>query len=410
MNPQTITVNCILCGDDICAVDAKLWPPLFNGKRVFSNKRLWDESLFHTIYDHHSGQIVAVHHECKITYYQSTRNGGRQKTAFNEPRFCPNCQTTCPIKEFYLEDNKLCHAECDAGLCLWCHEPFGRSKKTTLATGYDIHESCRPIICLKTNQHMHQRHHRWKIDVDRFWPDLLTRQTCRDFPPEFLVTIRTFLLVIRRLHSKHLVPTDIVLLIMNFAIAPMSYPYQHGFDLLVCPTVKGGPCVKCDKPTALTRFDQGYCQAHDCLDFTDKKCHHGHFIAKVPLERLDCTAYRCQIDSKCSKCRGAIRHDYETPSHWCRRDECNYVERHECHCGRLMYKTVGLNGRNITLTAEQCSQGKCRYYLMNRLCYCGEALYTSSRVWFSCTVEKCNSNKRVVQMQDSDLIVKRFTE
>lgn len=393
---KTVSVTCIWCNQYICDINAKQWPPLFNGKRVFSRERLWDESLFHTIYDHYSQEIVAVHNDCKIEYYRSTGNGGRAKADLTDPQHCPNCNLTCPIQQFYLDDNdKLCHGKCDAALCLWCNKPFGRSKKIVLAKGYEVHGPCSLIFCVTSNYRYRNKETHRHIDVDRFWPANLTKQTCRNYPAEFISTIRTFVLCLYRLKLKHLVPTDIVLHIMAKAMSPMNYPIQNGFDLRVCPTVKGYPCRKCEKPTALTRFDKGYCSTTECLTFTNQTCHYGHAIKRILTGCDDCTGYRCRSNAKCSQCRGPIRYAIDTSVEWCRRDLCMYMEKQNCHCGRRMYKTVSPAGLPLLLTTEQCCLEKCAYFLIGKSCSCGEPLYISSLTWFSCVIGKCNSNKKI---------------
>lgn len=382
-------IYCVWCHDVICELPHDVWPPKYKGKRIFLDQRRWDQRLFHTIFDHHSKEIVAVHYECKEEYYQETFSGGHEFPAALLQYHCPSCGELFSKKEFYVTARlQVMHRGCCPRPCGWCYKTIGRLPMVTLSQDYSFHAICAAKFCSKPLK-MAFDTPGLVADIDMFWPNRLTKLTACLYPPEFRATIRGLLMAIKHLQLKYRVPTDIVLLIMNLAVSPMSYPVQNGLEISKLPTLLGGSCDKCKKPMALTRFDKGYCAPGDCLIFSDKQCPRRHFVKFNVSRPEDCTEYRCGEDRFCRVCTGFIRYTSTTPINWCQIYQCTVKWSEECDCGRSCFKHLDSNAQPIKLDTHQCFMGACRYIIADKRCSCGEALYQTSPSPYVCTLDGC---------------------
>lgn len=382
-------IYCVWCHDVICELPYEVWPPHYQGKRIFLNERKWDQTLFHTIFDHHGKKLVTVHYHCKEKYYRGTfRNGHIIPDGLWDYR-CPTCNDPFDKRNFYVSKQlQVIHCGCVALDCNCCHKVIGRLPATRIGPYYCLHNLCAAKFCSKPLDYATSPYS-LVADIDTFWPDKLTRTTAYLYPPEFRVTIRSLLLAVNRLPLPYRVPTDIILMIMNFAVSPMSYRTQHGFELCHLPTLLGGPCLKCSRPQALTRFDKGYCTPGDCLIFDDKKCMRGHFIKLHVSSPGDCTEYRCGSNNICRVCKGFIRYTSMKPINWCQVNKCSVKWDDNCSCGRSCFKHLDSVGQPIKLDADQCFIGTCRYIIADTRCKCGEALYMTSPSPYVCTADDC---------------------
>jgi hypothetical protein len=397
--PQLNDIHCVWCQEVICELPVKQWPPKYNGKRIFLTHRLWDQKLFHTIFDHHSKHIVAVHYKCKETYYRSTFDGGYPISQIPADYKCLNCKVPFTAKNFYVTPKgQVLHLNCIVYDCDFCHKIIGTLPSVKLGP-YRLHAICAAKFCCKNQVDRLYGDIRWSAlvaDIDVWWPDKFTRVTACLYPTEFRATMWGLLLAIKALKLNHRVPTDVILVIMNMAVSPMDYKIQHGLQINLMPTLLGGNCNKCKQPRALTRFDTTYCRPDHCIVFSNVKCLRGHWTkwSHLIVQSDDCTEYRCGHSNKCKLCEGFIRYSPESPDNWCMVNICNYRHKNPCQCERPMFKEEDCFGKAITVSDDQCTLGNCQYLIKDKTCECGGLLYESSPSAYLCTLEVCQIETR----------------
>jgi hypothetical protein len=393
-------IDCVWCRQVICELPAKQWPPRYKGKRIFLSQRLWDQRLFHTIFDHHSKQLVAVHYECKTAYYRSTFDGGYPISQIPVDYKCLNCEAPFTAKGFYVTSKgHVLHLNCSSDYCNFCHKIIGTLSSVKLGP-YRLHAICAAKFCCKNSVDRLYGDTRWSAlvaDIDVWWPDELTRITVCLYPPEFRATIRGLLLAIKALKLNHRVPTDIILMIMNRAVSPMDYKLQHGLQVDLLPKLLGGECNKCQGPRGWTRFDTNHCSVQNCLVFSTIKCLRGHWTKWPHLldDPYDCTEYRCGHSNKCKQCEGFIRYSPNTTDNWCLITACNYRHPGSCQCERPLFRTYDIAGRLLQVSEDQCTLENCRYLIKDTVCdLCGALWYESSPSAYVCTLEVCQIETR----------------
>lgn len=390
-------VICIWCNLEICRLKTWRWPPKYYGKRIFLDQRQWDQKLFHTIFDHHSKEIVAVHYGCKEKYYRGTFDRGIVIPPALFDHHCPTCDEPFKKKHFVVNHKgSVIHRGCVSKPCALCHNIIGKLPHVILGD-YSLHAICAAKFCsmpLTSDRNEIIRPYFAVADIDVFWPDQLTRVTACLYPYEFRATIIGLLMAIKHLNLSARVPTDIILMIMNFSVSPMSYPNQNGFEISKIPTLLGGSCHKCKAQRALTRFDNHCCTPGDCLTFSDSRCPNFHWVRYKLRSPQDCTEYRCGTDSMCRICKGPIRYTRISPIEWCQINGCKVQWPTKCGCGRPCFKTIDHMNLPIELKSDQCSLAKCRYLLTNQSCSCGEELYESGVSPYLCIVGECRAAVR----------------
>lgn len=390
MEPANLrTLHCAHCyeliGDydfDEKYVTRKLYPTMRN---------FWP---FHVDYSHYSGRPVFVHQSCRKNYY-TTRFHGELYEILADYK-CPDCKASFSEKNFYISRDKrpggFIHRRCVSQICAWCKEVIGVTDYLH-SRPYYFHKQCCFEFCDKRSLD----HDLVRVDVDSLWPDNFNPVTACRYPPEFLVTARTFLLVIYRLGFKHLINRDMICLIMNYAVSPKLYPVQHGLELRCLPWVRGGSCYRCKDYLAFTRFDKDCCTQTYCRGYTDNRCPRGHNIRRGDYKLGYCTVYRCNIE-RCKTCGGSIRCQKNLELELCSREACNFLdEKLICFCGQDLYKEKTPEGRPNILPAKACLlEGRCAYLLKDQFCSCGDNLFLDFDKSFRCSAGVCRRALREI--------------
>lgn len=347
---------------------------------------------FHVDYSHYSGRPVFVHQACRKDYYNTRFHGEEYEVLASYS--CKDCKTPFSEEEFYISRDKkpggFVHRHCIAAKCDWCHEVI-ETLPHLKTRDYYFHKVC----CFDFCDNRALGNDCLRVDADRLWPDNFNPMTACRYPPEFLITAKTLLLVIHRLGLKHLINRDMICMIMDRAVCPNLYPMQHGLELRRLPWIRGGSCDLCKSHFAFTRFDKDCCSYNCCRIYIDKTCPWGHKIKRGAYKPGDCTIYRC-CSEQCKVCTGSFRRQKNLELELCSRETCNFKDdKMICFCGNDLYKEKTPEGLVNVLPDTACIfEQRCDYLIKGEQCKCGDNLYFDYPKSFRCIDGICRKTIR----------------
>jgi hypothetical protein len=205
------------------------------------------------------------------------------------------------------------------------------------------------------------------------------------FPIEFyLATTALEILRARGDNLFSLLPRDILRLIFNRMIDPISWPNQNLISIddvkVVLRPVRNMRCAICDGVLAISRFDSGLCTRESCRHYSHK-CRHCHVcVPHGSPSEVSCTRIRC-IGQKCKLCSGELKYSADDSRKLCTiYGECT-TYRGSCTCGGLIRKTA-LN------VLTECTEYRCVHHRCNE---CGLMIRSSAVTNDGCFKGHCLS-------------------